>query len=276
MDIRKLLIKRPRLSEADPCAGTTSLACTEVIAPVSSAETGSSIMEIEGFEAQLSCSQPKDSVDEYDLDDQSASPGPDEPRLRDVQKPKALRGPPDISRNVTQGPVRPILQHYPKTMFGTRPRSFIVTWYEGNAWMEYSQIMNRVFCFACRHFPSQGAGKDSEATFTVTGYNNWKKAQYKDGGFNSHVLSSSHINAIDSWSQFKSMQATGSGSVMQMQNDLYKQQILENRHYIKTIAEVLLLTATQNIAQRGHREEAAMLSDWNAGNFRKILYLVAK
>ena len=28
----------------------------------------------------------------------------------------------------------------------------------------------------------------------------------------------------------------------------------ENRHYMKMIEEVTLITATQNIAQRGHRE----------------------
>ena len=43
---------------------------------------------------------------------------------------------------------------------------------------------------------------------------------------------------------------------------------------MKTVAEVLLLTATQNLAQRGHREEMAT-SD-NPENFRKIMQLVVR
>ena len=45
------------------------------------------------------------------------------------------------------------------------------------------------------------------------------------------------------------------------------------RKYIKTVAEVLLLMATQNIAQRGHRETEG--AD-NRGNFLEILEMIAK
>lgn len=48
--------------------------------------------------------------------------------------------------------------------------------------------------------------------------------------------------------------------------------VKEYRHYIKSVAEVLLLTATQNIAQRGHRESE---EDNNQGNFLAILQLLA-
>ena len=65
------------------------------------------------------------------------------------------------------------------------------------------------------------------------------------------------------------------GSVMQLQSEVYSKQVAENRHYLKTIAEVLLLTATQNLAQRGHREHSSELGS-NPGNFRKILQLVIK
>jgi len=161
-------------------------------------------------------------------------------------------------------------------MYGSRARSFVSTWYQGNTWMEYSQIKNQVFCFECRHFPSPRSttGKDNEATYTAIGFSNWKKAQYTDGGFSSHILSTDQLKAMDSWTKYKEMQASGSGSVMQMQSDVYKKQIEENRYYIKTIAEVLLVTATQNIAQRGHTE--TNMSDSNPGNFLKFLHLVAK
>ena len=49
----------------------------------------------------------------------------------------------------------------------------------------------------------------------------------------------------------------------------------ENRHYIKTIGEVLLLTATQDVAQCGHRE-ASIDGNANTGTFLQILQLVAR
>lgn len=52
----------------------------------------------------------------------------------------------------------------------------------------------------------------------------------------------------------------------------YKRKVEENRRYIKTIAEVLLLTATQKQAQRGHQESED--SD-NRGNFIETLTVIA-
>lgn len=46
----------------------------------------------------------------------------------------------------------------------------------------------------------------------------------------------------------------------------YEKQVKENREYIKTIAETLLLTATQNIAQRANNETKGE----NKGNFLSI------
>uniref|UniRef100_A0A3Q1FDQ5 DUF4371 domain-containing protein n=1 Tax=Acanthochromis polyacanthus TaxID=80966 RepID=A0A3Q1FDQ5_9TELE len=56
-------------------------------------------------------------------------------------------------------------------------------------------------------------------------------------------------------------------------NEAYNKKVQENRKYIKTVAEVLLLTATQNIAQRGHRETEEVD---NRGNFLEILEMIAK
>lgn len=41
-----------------------------------------------------------------------------------------------------------------------------------------------------------------------------------------------------------------------------------NRDYIKSVAEVLLLTAAQNTAQRGHRE---IVDSSNKGHFLAVL-----
>lgn len=87
-----------------------------------------------------------------------------------------------------------------------------------------------------------------------------------------HEKSDGHVNAMFAWSEHKKAALTDS-SMRDAINEAYNQKVQENRKYIKTVAEVLLLTATQNIAQRGHREteEAA-----NRGNFLEILEMIAK
>uniref|UniRef100_A0A8D3D2X9 DUF4371 domain-containing protein n=1 Tax=Scophthalmus maximus TaxID=52904 RepID=A0A8D3D2X9_SCOMX len=52
----------------------------------------------------------------------------------------------------------------------------------------------------------------------------------------------------------------------------YQKIVRENREYIKTIAETLLLTATQNIPQRGHNQTEGEIK----GNFLSIMELLAK
>lgn len=52
----------------------------------------------------------------------------------------------------------------------------------------------------------------------------------------------------------------------------HMKQVAENHHYLKTVAEVLQLTAMQDIAQRGHREG---VDEPNTGNFLEILQCIA-
>lgn len=62
------------------------------------------------------------------------------------------------------------------------------------------------------------------------------------------------------------------GSVQQRLSQAYRREIRENRHFVKTVGEVLLVTGVQNLSQRGHREDAE--SD-NEGNLRRLLQLVS-
>ena len=55
-------------------------------------------------------------------------------------------------------------------------------------------------------------------------------------------------------------------------DSLGEQMLQLNRHYIKTIAEVILLCARRDIALRGHDESG---NSKNPGNFKAILHLIA-
>ena len=74
------------------------------------------------------------------------------------------------------------------------------------------------------------------------------------------------------WNQHKKANDSNS-SMLDVINEDRKKKEEENCTYIKTIADVLLLTATQNIAQRGHRESD---DSNNRGNFLTILEEIAK
>lgn len=157
----------------------------------------------------------------------------------------------DISRSREEGPVQPCLKTFPRTQHGTRKRAFNSSWYKDNSWLEYSVNQDSTYCFACRHFSLPNT---PESAFTSqSGFCNWKKALFKDSGFKLHSKAEHHINAMYAWNQHKRAIDSNS-SMLDVINEDRKKKVEENCTYIKTIADVLLLTATQNIAQRGHRE----------------------
>ncbi|XP_034566468.1 uncharacterized protein LOC117831761 [Notolabrus celidotus] len=155
-----------------------------------------------------------------------------------------LRGPSDISRSKEEGPVQPCLTKFPKTQHGTRKRSFNSSWYRDNSWLEYSILQDSSYCFACRHFSLPNAPDSAFAS--QSGFSNWKKALSKESGFKLHSKSELHINAVYAWSQYK--KATENNTTMlNSMNVNCQKKVEENQHYVKTIANVLLLTATQNV-----------------------------
>ena len=95
---------------------------------------------------------------------------------------------------------------------------------------------------------------------------------YKDGGFKWHEHSEGHVNAMFAWSEYKKNIVKDS-SIREALDKAYKKKVDENRMYIKTIAEVLQLTAMQNVAQRGHVENDG---SQNKGNFIEMMELISK
>ena len=183
-----------------------------------------------------------------------------------------MESPNDISKRTGDNLARPLLKAYPKHMDGkSHGRSFVASWYERYSWMEYSQDFDAVFCFPCRHFCPPGYCNAEEA-FTKTGFRRWKKAHGKDGAITKHVNSQCHKMSIMSWNDYNRNKAAKT-SVEQVLNESYHKKVNENCHYVKTFGEIILLTATQNSAQRGHREGEDVS---NRGNVKKILQFAAK
>ncbi|XP_063920420.1 zinc finger MYM-type protein 1-like [Zophobas morio] len=162
-----------------------------------------------------------------------------------------LRSPSDISQCVDEGPTQIIMNAYPSRNFGNRLRSFNKEWYKVFPWLEYSVSKDCVFCHYCRHF-SPKSGK--EKTFILSGFWNWKRAMETNHGFKGHQRSEEHTNSFLRWSDYQKMKSSDQ-SVLKMLSDSQRTVVRENRHFIKTLCEILRLTCKLEIAQRGHNEK---------------------
>ncbi|XP_041864775.1 uncharacterized protein LOC121654625 [Melanotaenia boesemani] len=190
---------------------------------------------------------------------------PDQPRAPGSG---AAHGPADISRSRADGPKQPYLKVYPLTLYNDRRRGFNYKWFSTHKWLEYSQATNSTYFYACRDFSLPSSG---DTVFTSEGFNNWKKAMFTDGGFATHAKSKSHCNAMFAWAEYKKT-LESECSLPASMNTGYEKLVKENRECIKSVADSLLLIATQNIAQRGNNETEGH----NKGNFLAIMEHLAK
>ncbi|MGH0144470.1 UNVERIFIED_CONTAM: hypothetical protein FKN15_061565 [Acipenser sinensis] len=138
-------------------------------------------------------------------------------------------------------------------------------------WIEYSVTTNRIFCFPCRVFPTSNRNPNDKTTFVNDGFCNWKKALQKDAGLRLHDHSAKHKDAVVQWQCYKQIKTKGDQSFSSQLSEAHKALVQENRYCVKTVAEVLLFTARQCLAQRGHAESQASL---NHGNFLELMSLI--
>ena len=169
--------------------------------------------------------------------------------------------PTDIAMNPFDTPKQPRIK-FPVTRFGKKPRAFNPDWYTIYPWLEYSIKHDAAYCFACRMFSN--CCNRPDAPFTQLGFRDWKHATGRTGRLHEHKKSAAHVQASITWEQYK-LNGTTIGLRI---DDLCRKIVHENRHFIKSIAEVILLCAKQEVALRGHDE-----SEYS-GNFHSLLKLV--
>ena len=182
--------------------------------------------------------------------------------------------PRDIARSPCFPPAQPIKARYPSTMFSNISRCFNPAWFKSYQWLEYSVEKDACFCYPCRLFGSASAIGSSrpETAFTSTGFKDWKHATGKKGILVCHSNSFSHKESMVAWEQYRVTTERGT-SILNRINSSWETTLANNRHYIKTIAEILLFCSRQEIGIRGHREDK---SSMNRGNFLELVDLVAK
>jgi len=163
--------------------------------------------------------------------------------------------PKDIAVGPHQLPSQPVC-HFPSRTCGKKKRSFNSEWYKMFPWIEYSKESDSVFCFPC-HFFASTPGRVDEA-FVSTGFFDWKHTLNKKGALHKHSKSIAYKDAIICFNGYKHMQESNS-SVADMVGSARAQHVARNIHYIKSIAEVIILCCQQNIGLRGHRESEQSL-----------------
>jgi len=132
-------------------------------------------------------------------------------------------------------------------------RQFQSHWFKSYPWLEYSE-KNIVFCFPYYLFSSKSSGKLGSYTFTVKGFNCWKKVN--DGercAFLTHTrkgINSAHRFATRCLENLKN-QSCHIEKVVKRQTT---QEIINNRLRIKASIDIVRWFTFEACAFRGHDE----------------------
>lgn len=148
-------------------------------------------------------------------------------------------------------------------------RHFSSTWFTTFTWIEYSVSQDATFCFPCRFYSNN---YDDTNLFVNVGYKNWKNAVYRSSGLEKHSNLIEHKKCAVKWMSASKVDNNETSSVISQIKESHLRLVNENKNYIKTIAKVILFTAFQGIAQRGHLEAEGSV---NRGNFLELVNLSA-
>ena len=123
--------------------------------------------------------------------------------------------------------------------------------YEQYHWLEYSRERDAAYCYPCHLFTTESGRywKSSQKN----GFCDWKHAMGKDGITSCHDRCKTHMQAEVAWNEYIKNKASGT-SVANRLDAPRSQLIFKNRHYLKTILQILLVCSQQEIALRGHDE----------------------
>ena len=135
-------------------------------------------------------------------------------------------------------------------------------------------ILSRKTLYFALHvvFFSLPATSKADNRFLKVGYSDWKHATAKNGALEKNNSCHQHRLAMVAWSDFTKNQKEGT-SISNRLDKSRASQIEKNRHYIATVAEVVLLCARQNIPFRGHDESSI---SQNRGSFLEVFHVISK
>ena len=153
-----------------------------------------------------------------------------------------LLGAIDISVTKDSSPVQPRNIKFPLQLIGKQYRAFTVSLNDKYPWIEYSQSKDAIFWYYCRHF----AKDRKEPAFIREGFRNWKKCYGTKRGDNKllqHNASFQHSECVDAHAHYIAVKTGTFQSVVELQGSARAKLVKENRQYMCTVCQVLLVTA---------------------------------
>ena len=141
-------------------------------------------------------------------------------------------------------------------------------WLARYPWLCYSKYNDGPFCLCCVLFGDHAKG----GRFVCSTFTDWKHAIDK---FASHASNQKlHILPYEQYITFRNTFFYHNRQPVNIQLDKINQnQISKNRQILSSIVKAVLFCARQNIALRGHRNDACHLQspENNSGNFQNLL-----
>ncbi|XP_074347137.1 uncharacterized protein LOC141685964 [Apium graveolens] len=171
------------------------------------------------------------------------------------------------------GPYQPV-QVYPFSGPENHPRRFQKSWFDKFPWLEYSPEKDAAYCFYCFLFAKNPLGRCGSNTFTVKGFNSWRKVNNgKDCAFRCHVgkgdgSNSTHNFAAKCYYNLKN-QPCHLEKIVEKHS---AEEIKRNRMRLKISIDAIKWLTFQTCAFREHDESC---NSKNQGNFLEMLKLLA-
>ena len=164
--------------------------------------------------------------------------------------------------------MKALLKRFPQTIQGGVQRNFQESRYGFHSWLQYSQSRDVAYCLPAATLPYQvHLGQHLTSQATPTGKKSYTKLMGLLRRQNQNVM------GMQRWSGNEHERMVFSNtSLLEMTSEGHRKKKQQNQQHMKTIAKVLL-TAAQNIAQRGHWKPNLSKSN---GNFLEILQLLVK
>lgn len=131
-------------------------------------------------------------------------------------------------------------------------------------WLSYSPSKDLIFCISCKLF---GLPKAQKSNLALNGSNDWSNIQRI---INNHEHSHNHIQSeISRGLYLQSNRIDLNDQLIICAN----REVANNREVVRTVIEVLIFAARQNISLRGHNENVQSL---NRGNFLELLKVIGR
>jgi hypothetical protein len=169
---------------------------------------------------------------------------------------------------------KPLLDfNFPKNN-DKRPRKFRYKWLMDYSWLAYSTKFDRVFCTQCSLLHHKTKNPSSATSLITIGQKNWNDSV---STFRKHEKSVLHktVNAI--LVELEMQNSGASRSIGQIISSEYSKTIADNRIFLSSIIDTIILCGRLAISLRGHRDnfnnfpEVGEYAPYSIGNFMDLL-----